>query len=132
MQVIKGEGSFPIKAWTDTIEDSALVQLKNLARMPFIAKNGVAVMPDVHAGIGATVGSAPRPPYDCDPDSVADQAIDAPLGADACLVGHRAVTPRSSRYVLVRIQPAPRARAIVACNPLIHYNKGVSAKDDHR
>jgi tRNA-splicing ligase RtcB len=57
MQVIKDEGSLPIKAWTDTIEDSALAQLKNLARMPFIAKNGVAVMPDVHAGIGATVGS---------------------------------------------------------------------------
>lgn len=57
MQVIKEDGSLPIKAWTDTIEDSALVQLKNLARMPFIAKNGVAVMPDVHAGIGATVGS---------------------------------------------------------------------------
>jgi tRNA-splicing ligase RtcB len=57
MQVIKDEGSFPIKAWTDEIEDSALAQLKNLARMPFIAKNGVAVMPDVHAGIGATVGS---------------------------------------------------------------------------
>jgi tRNA-splicing ligase RtcB len=57
MQVIKDEGALPIKAWTDTIEDSALVQLKNLARMPFIAKNGIAVMPDVHAGIGATVGS---------------------------------------------------------------------------
>jgi tRNA-splicing ligase RtcB len=57
MQVIKDEGSLPIKAWTDTIEDSALAQLKNLARMPFIAKNGIAVMPDVHAGIGATVGS---------------------------------------------------------------------------
>lgn len=57
MQVIKDEGSFPIKAWTDFIEDSALVQLKNLARLPFLSKNGVAVMPDVHAGIGATVGS---------------------------------------------------------------------------
>jgi tRNA-splicing ligase RtcB len=57
MQVIKDEGSFPIKTWADEIEDSALVQLKNLARLPFIAKNGVAVMPDVHAGIGATIGS---------------------------------------------------------------------------
>lgn len=57
MQVIKEEGALPIKAWTDEIEDSALTQLKNLARMPFIAKNGIAVMPDVHAGIGATVGS---------------------------------------------------------------------------
>jgi tRNA-splicing ligase RtcB (3'-phosphate/5'-hydroxy nucleic acid ligase) len=57
MQVIKEDGALPIKAWTDEIEDSALTQLKNLARMPFIAKNGIAVMPDVHAGIGATVGS---------------------------------------------------------------------------
>jgi tRNA-splicing ligase RtcB len=57
MNVIKEDGALPIKAWTDDIEDSALTQLKNLARMPFIAKNGVAVMPDVHAGIGATVGS---------------------------------------------------------------------------
>lgn len=57
MNVIKEEGSRPIKAWTDEIEDSALTQAKNLARLPFIAGNGVALMPDVHAGIGSTVGS---------------------------------------------------------------------------
>ena len=66
MQVIKDEGSVPIKAWVNhlegqpwmvDIEDTALVQLKNLARLPFIHKNGVAVMPDVHAGIGSTVGT---------------------------------------------------------------------------
>lgn len=39
------------------IEDSALQQVKNLARLPFIDRNGVALMPDVHAGIGSTVGS---------------------------------------------------------------------------
>lgn len=57
MNVTQDPGSRPIKAWTDHIEDSALVQLKNLARLPFLASNGVAVMPDVHAGIGSTVGS---------------------------------------------------------------------------
>lgn len=57
MNVTQDPGSRPIKAWTDYIEDSALVQLKNLARLPFLASNGVAVMPDVHAGIGSTVGS---------------------------------------------------------------------------
>lgn len=57
MRVIKDPGSVPIKAWTDHIEDSALMQLQKLARLPFLAKNGVAVMPDVHAGIGSTVGS---------------------------------------------------------------------------
>lgn len=56
-QVIQDEGSRPIKIWTDDVEASALTQLKNLARLPFIASNGVACMPDVHAGIGSTVGT---------------------------------------------------------------------------
>lgn len=57
MQVIKEEGSRPIKSWASLIEDAALTQVKNLAQLPFIAQNGVALMPDVHAGIGSTVGS---------------------------------------------------------------------------
>jgi tRNA-splicing ligase RtcB len=55
--VINEDGSRPIKVWTDHVEDTALKQLKNLARLPFIAGNGVACMPDVHAGIGSTVGT---------------------------------------------------------------------------
>lgn len=57
MRVIHEEGSRPIKLWTEDIEDGALQQLKNIAKLPFIASNGVAAMPDVHWGIGATVGS---------------------------------------------------------------------------
>ncbi len=57
MQVIKEENSSPIKIWTNDIEDSALRQLKNISRLAFIHKNGVAAMPDVHYGIGATIGS---------------------------------------------------------------------------
>ena len=56
-QVIKDEGARPIKIWTDEVEASALTQLKNLSRLPFIASNGVSCMPDVHAGIGSTVGT---------------------------------------------------------------------------
>lgn len=56
-RVIQDEGSRPIKIWTDDVEASALTQLKNLSRLPFIASNGVACMPDVHAGIGSTVGT---------------------------------------------------------------------------
>jgi len=56
-QVIQDEGARPIKIWTDEVEASALTQLKNLSRLPFIASNGVACMPDVHAGIGSTVGT---------------------------------------------------------------------------
>lgn len=57
LQVIHDEGSRPIKIWTKDIEDSALVQLKNIAKLPFIHSHGVVVMPDVHFGLGATIGS---------------------------------------------------------------------------
>jgi tRNA-splicing ligase RtcB (3'-phosphate/5'-hydroxy nucleic acid ligase) len=48
----------PIKAWTQGVpfESEAEAQLRRVASLPFIHK-WVAVMPDVHAGIGATVGS---------------------------------------------------------------------------
>ncbi|MFF0539685.1 RtcB family protein [Streptomyces coelicoflavus] len=47
----------PIRMWTDpaTVEEGALQQLRNVATLPWI--KGLAVMPDVHYGKGATVGS---------------------------------------------------------------------------
>src|SRR3954454_10006342 len=47
-----------VKLWTRgvPVEDGARKQLANTAKMPFIFKH-VAAMPDVHVGIGATVGS---------------------------------------------------------------------------
>jgi tRNA-splicing ligase RtcB len=52
------EHGVPIKAWTVgvTLEPEAEQQLRNTASMPFIHK-WVAVMPDAHKGMGATVGS---------------------------------------------------------------------------
>jgi tRNA-splicing ligase RtcB len=52
------EGGKPIKMWTQgvTVDDKAREQLRKAAQMPFLFKH-VAVMPDVHVGIGATVGS---------------------------------------------------------------------------
>jgi tRNA-splicing ligase RtcB (3'-phosphate/5'-hydroxy nucleic acid ligase) len=51
-------GYAPIKAWVDgvPVEDAARRQLINIAALPFIHSH-VAVMPDVHLGKGATVGS---------------------------------------------------------------------------
>lgn len=48
----------PIKMWTRgvPVEDEAMVQLKNIAGLPFV-RGHVAVMPDVHLGKGATIGS---------------------------------------------------------------------------
>ncbi|MER5885673.1 RtcB family protein [Streptomyces sp. NPDC001941] len=47
----------PIRMWADpsTVEGSAMQQLHNVATLPWI--KGLAVMPDVHYGKGATVGS---------------------------------------------------------------------------
>jgi tRNA-splicing ligase RtcB len=47
----------PIRMWTDpaSVEDVAMRQLQNVATLPWI--KGLAVMPDVHYGKGATVGS---------------------------------------------------------------------------
>jgi tRNA-splicing ligase RtcB (3'-phosphate/5'-hydroxy nucleic acid ligase) len=47
----------PIRIWTDpaTVEVDALAQLGNIADLPWV--HGLAVMPDVHLGKGATVGS---------------------------------------------------------------------------
>lgn len=46
----------PVKIWSEDVEEEAIKQLINVARLPFVFKH-VAVMPDVHAGKGATVGS---------------------------------------------------------------------------
>ncbi|ACY97831.1 MULTISPECIES: RtcB family protein [Thermomonospora] len=50
-------GHVPIRMWADPaeVEPAALDQLRNVAELPWV--HGVAVMPDVHYGKGATVGS---------------------------------------------------------------------------
>jgi len=55
--VIKGD-RVPIRVWAPVheIESEALRQLKGVASLPWVAHH-VAVMPDVHVGKGATVGS---------------------------------------------------------------------------
>lgn len=47
-----------VKIWAplEKVDPKALTQLKNLSALPFVFKH-VAAMPDVHVGIGATVGS---------------------------------------------------------------------------
>src|SRR5262245_26649119 len=56
-ELIETEG-VPIKAWIRgvQIEPEARKQLENVAKLPIVFRH-VAAMPDVHWGIGATVGS---------------------------------------------------------------------------
>lgn len=46
----------PVKIWTKDVDDRSKEQLANIASLPFIHHH-VAAMPDVHLGIGATIGS---------------------------------------------------------------------------
>jgi tRNA-splicing ligase RtcB len=57
-ELIRTDEGVPIKAWVKGVpmEDAARQQLVNAAHLPFIHK-WIAAMPDVHYGIGATVGS---------------------------------------------------------------------------
>ena len=56
--VFESENGVPIKAWTKGVllDDKAKAQLTNVAQLPFVFR-WMAAMPDVHWGIGATVGS---------------------------------------------------------------------------
>ena len=51
-------GGVPLKMWTRgvPVDDDAKRQLVNAARLPIVFRH-IAAMPDVHFGIGATVGS---------------------------------------------------------------------------
>ncbi|MFL6565491.1 MAG: RtcB family protein [Burkholderiales bacterium] len=50
------EGRVPVKVYTEELEPAARAQLVNVSKLP-IVHHHVAAMPDVHLGIGATVGS---------------------------------------------------------------------------
>ena len=52
------QGRVPVKVWSELadVEPQALDQLVNTANLPCVFKH-IAVMPDVHLGIGATIGS---------------------------------------------------------------------------
>src|SRR5216117_2863641 len=54
---IKGR-NVPIQLWAplEEVDSNVITQLKNVAALPWVAHH-VAVMPDVHLGKGATVGS---------------------------------------------------------------------------
>jgi tRNA-splicing ligase RtcB (3'-phosphate/5'-hydroxy nucleic acid ligase) len=57
-EVMHNKGQVPVKSWTRGVvfDDNAKQQVNNMASLPFIHK-WIAIMPDVHLGKGATIGS---------------------------------------------------------------------------
>lgn len=56
IQTVINTPGVPVKIWTKDVEPEAIAQLTNFARLPFVFRH-VAAMPDVHFGLGATIGS---------------------------------------------------------------------------
>lgn len=55
-QIFSDNVLVPVKVWTNDIDLISIEQLRNVASLPFVFRH-VAAMPDVHAGMGATIGS---------------------------------------------------------------------------
>ena len=81
ISVLQGK-NVPIQLWTkpEEVESTALDQLKNIAALPWVFKH-VAVMPDVHYGKGATVGSVIAMK-----DAVAPAAVGVDIGCGMAAV----------------------------------------------
>jgi len=56
VKMVLNKGKVPVKIYTNEVESSTLDQLENISQLPFIHSH-IAAMPDVHTGIGATIGS---------------------------------------------------------------------------
>lgn len=56
IKLMLNQGKVPVKVFTEDIDQSSINQLSKMAELPFIHSH-IAAMPDVHHGIGATVGS---------------------------------------------------------------------------
>ena len=70
----------PVKIWTDEVEDSAMQQIENLCSLPFLFHH-LAIMPDVHAGMGMPIGGV----LACI-DAVIPNAVGVDIGCGMCAV----------------------------------------------
>ena len=70
----------PVKIWTNEVEDLAMEQIANLASLPFLFHH-LAIMPDVHAGMGMPIGGVLATV-----DTVIPNAVGVDIGCGMCAV----------------------------------------------
>ncbi len=114
-QVISSQ-RVPVKIWTDDVDEKSRRQLANIASLPFIHHH-VAAMPDVHLGIGATIGSVIATRKAIIPAAV---GVDLGCGMLACRlsIGGNDVDEKSLRMVFDQISrdvPVGRAQHADDC-----------------
>jgi tRNA-splicing ligase RtcB (3'-phosphate/5'-hydroxy nucleic acid ligase) len=81
MNVIKKENyKVPVYSWCPKIEESAMKQIDNLARLPF-AFNRIAIMSDCHTGYGMPIGGVLATK-----DVIISNAVGVDIGCGVCAV----------------------------------------------
>lgn len=70
----------PVKIWTDNVEESAMRQIENLTTLPFLFHH-LAIMPDVHTGMGMPIGGV----LACE-GAVIPNAVGVDIGCGMCAV----------------------------------------------
>ena len=70
----------PVKIWTGEVEESAMEQIVNLTKLPFLYHH-LAIMPDVHAGMGMPIGGVLATV-----DAVIPNAVGVDIGCGMCAV----------------------------------------------
>ena len=69
-----------VKIWTNTVEETAMRQIENLASLPFLFHH-LAIMPDVHAGMGMPIGGV----LACE-GAIIPNAVGVDIGCGMCAV----------------------------------------------
>ena len=70
----------PVKIWTNNVEESAMRQIENLTTLPFLYHH-LAIMPDVHTGMGMPIGGV----LACD-GAIIPNAVGVDIGCGMCAV----------------------------------------------
>lgn len=78
--IVKIINNRPVKIWANDVEESAMRQIENLAALPFLHHH-LAIMPDVHAGMGMPIGGV----LACD-GAVIPNAVGVDIGCGMCAV----------------------------------------------
>lgn len=99
MKVIDTE-KIPIKLWAEIIDESTLVQCRNLANLPF-AQEFVAIMADAHVGYGMPIGGVLATDGYIVPNAV---GVDAGCGMKARKTNLTEIDQEKLRKILNQIQ----------------------------
>ena len=79
MRILYTDG-LPVRMWLEEIEDGAMAQIENLAKLPF-AHSHIAIMPDSHQGYGMPIGGVLATT-----DVIVPNAVGVDIGCGMCAV----------------------------------------------